>query len=64
MKALELNGKSFKELEKIELDLLKELFNLRMQKGSDQQSKTHLFKEVKKNIARVKTAMTQQQGKK
>lgn len=64
MKAVELKGKSVDDLVKIELDLLKELFNLRMQAGSDQQSKTHLFKEVKRNIARVKTAMTAQQGKK
>ena len=64
MKAIELKGKSVDELVKIELDLLKELFNLRMQNGSGQVSKSHLLRDAKKNVARVKTAITAQQGKK
>jgi large subunit ribosomal protein L29 len=38
-------------------DLLREQFNLRMQKGTGQLAKPHLLKEVRRNIARVKTVM-------
>ena len=64
MKAIELKNKSVDDLEKMELDFLKEVFNLRMQSGSGGLSKTHLLRDAKRNIARVKTAITQQQGKK
>ena len=44
MKVLELKEKSIQELNDLKLDLLKEQFNLRMQKGTGQLAKNHLLK--------------------
>ena len=57
MKAVELRNKSVEELTKELLALLKEQFNLRIQKGSGQQPKSHLFKKVRLDIARIKTIL-------
>jgi large subunit ribosomal protein L29 len=57
MKATELRNKSAEELMKELLALLKERFNLRMQKGAGQPPKSHLFKKVKLQIARIKTIL-------
>lgn len=57
MKASELRKKSVEELAKELLALLKERFNLRIQKGSGQTPKAHLFKKVKLDIARIKTIL-------
>jgi large subunit ribosomal protein L29 len=55
----ELKGKSRDEL-KAELEaLLREQFSLRMQKGSGQLAKPHKIKEVRRNIARVRTVMNE-----
>jgi large subunit ribosomal protein L29 len=59
MKAKELRGRSQAELETQLHDLLKEQFNLRMQKGSGQLSRPSQFKVVRRSIARVKTIMAQ-----
>lgn len=59
MKVEELRNKSVKELGSELLELRKEQFNLRMQKGVGQASRVHLFKINKKNIARVKTIMNE-----
>ena len=40
-------------------DLSKELFELRMQKSTGQLGQTHLLREVKKTIARIKTLMAE-----
>jgi large subunit ribosomal protein L29 len=61
MKASELRGKSRAELQTALHDLLKEQFNLRMQRGTGQFSRPHLMKDVRRNIARVKTVMNEQQ---
>ena len=54
----ELKEKSSEELEKLLLDFARERFNLLIQKSSDDSSlKSHLFKNVKRNIARVKTIL-------
>ncbi len=60
MKANELRGKSQEELKQALLDLLKEQFNLRMQKGSGQLSRPSQMKTVRREIARIKTVMHQQ----
>ena len=39
--------------------LRREQFNLRMQRGTGQFSRPHLMKDVRRNIARVKTIMTE-----
>lgn len=57
MKATELRNKSVDELTKELLALLKEQFNLRMQKGVGQPPKSHLFKKVRLEIARIKTIL-------
>ncbi len=59
MKAEELRGKSVKELNDELLELRKEQFNLRMQKGVGQATRVHQFKLNRKNIARVKTVMNE-----
>ena len=59
MKASELRGKSQTELREALEVLLKEQFNLRMQRGTGQFSRPHLMKDVRRNIARVKTVITE-----
>jgi large subunit ribosomal protein L29 len=60
MKASELRDKSQQELRDILHDLLKEQFSLRMQQGTEQLARHHVIRQVRKNIARVKTLMTEQ----
>lgn len=62
MKASELKEKSMDDLNKELLNLLREQFNLRMQKGTGQLAKPHLMKAVRRNIARVKTVLNQKAG--
>jgi large subunit ribosomal protein L29 len=57
MKASELRNKNISELKKERLDLLREQFNLRMQRATGQLSKPHLFKQVRLNIARINTVL-------
>jgi len=59
MKASELRGKTDAELRETLHELLKEQFNLRMQRGTGQFSRPHLMKDVRRNIARVKTVINQ-----
>ena len=59
MKATELRGKSEVELREALHDLLKEQFSLRMQRGTGQFSRPHLMKDVRRNIARVKTVINE-----
>ena len=59
MNATELRGKTQAELSEALHDLLKEQFNLRMQRGTGQFSRPHLMKDVRRNIARVKTIINQ-----
>ena len=59
MKANDLRQKSEGEL-KSELDvLLREQFNLRMQQGTGQLTRPDQMKKVRRNIARVKTVLTE-----
>jgi large subunit ribosomal protein L29 len=62
MKATELNEKTVEELNSELLGLLREQFNLRMQHASGQLAQTHMLKEVRRNIARVKTVITQKKA--
>ncbi|VAW66106.1 LSU ribosomal protein L29p (L35e) [hydrothermal vent metagenome] len=41
------------------LNLRKEQFNLRMQQGSGEMIKPHLFKKARRDIARIKTVLTE-----
>lgn len=60
MNANELRGKSAEELNSTLIEQRKELFNLRIQKTTGQLSQTHLIKEAKRNIARIKTLLNEQ----
>ena len=59
MKATELKDKSVEELNTELLSLLREQFNLRMQHTTGQLEKTDQLRKVRRNIARVKTILTQ-----
>jgi len=43
--------------------LLREQFNLRMQKATNQASKPHLFRQARRNIARVKMVLSEKAAK-
>ncbi|PIE44431.1 MAG: 50S ribosomal protein L29 [Gammaproteobacteria bacterium] len=62
MKASELREKTVEELNKELIDLLKEQFNLRMRKATGQLSQNHLLGQTKRNIARVKTVLSEKAG--
>ena len=62
MKAQELRQKSVSELKEELVNLLKEQFNLRFQRGSGETPKPHLFKRVRHDIARVKTILHEKEG--
>lgn len=64
MKTIEMRERSSEELQTEKQSLLKELFNLRMQKGMGQTPKTHLFKVVKRNIARINTILKEKEASK
>ncbi|MAZ38526.1 MAG: 50S ribosomal protein L29 [Legionellales bacterium] len=57
MKVSDLKNKSEAELQQEITSLLKEQFNLRMQRGSGQPIKSHRFKEIRKMVARIKTIL-------
>ncbi|MCH7694726.1 MAG: 50S ribosomal protein L29 [Proteobacteria bacterium] len=57
MKATELRGKNPEQLNTLLLDLVRERFNLRMQKGSGQLTKPSQMKAVRRDIARIKTVL-------
>lgn len=59
MKVDELRKQSLEELGNTLKELLQESFKLRMQKATEQKPKTHLLKDVRRTIARVKTLITQ-----
>ena len=54
-----LRGKDAGQMQEELLSLRKEQFNLRMQAALGQQPKSHLVRNARKNIARVKTLLTQ-----
>ena len=62
MKALSLRSKSIEELNTELLTLLREQFNLRIQISSGQLNQTHNLKTVRRNVARVKTVLTEKVG--
>ncbi|MBL1433919.1 50S ribosomal protein L29 [Gammaproteobacteria bacterium AH-315-C21] len=59
MTATELKEKDLAGLNTELLSLLKEQFNLRMSKGTGQLGQTHLIKQVRRNIARVRTVISE-----
>ena len=62
MKAAELRNKSVEDLNKELMELLREQFNLRMQKGTGQLARPHQMRQVRRSIARVKTLLREKAG--
>ena len=63
MKAAQLREKTVEELNEELLSLLRDQFNFRMQKATGQLSQSHLLKQVKRDIARIKTVLNDKTGK-
>ena len=55
----EIRGKSVEELNEELVAAKKELFNLRFQNATNQLDNTSRIKEVRKNIARIQTLITE-----
>ena len=55
----ELNSKSLEELQSDLVAAKKELFNLRFQNATNQLENTARIKDVRKNIARIQTVITE-----
>ena len=64
MKINDLRKKSESELADELLGLRKEQFNLRMQRATGQLSRPDQFDKVRKNIARIKTLLSEQSRQK
>ena len=62
MKASDLRDKSEAELKESLLKLLRDQFNLRMQKGSGQLGQSHLLGQTRREIARVRTVLREKQA--
>ena len=62
MKASNLRARSDEELEGELLELSREAFSLRMQKGTGQLSRPSQPGAVRRNIARVKTVLNERRG--
>ncbi|MCB1649881.1 MAG: 50S ribosomal protein L29 [Pseudomonadales bacterium] len=61
MKANELREKTVAELNEQLNTLYREQFSARMQKSTGQLAQTHLTGSIKKDIARIKTIITEKQ---
>jgi len=55
-----LRAKSADELKNELVELRKEEFNLRMQRGTGQLSNTARFKQIRRQVARIKTILNEQ----
>ena len=61
MKAVDLRAKSIDELNEELVDLRREQFNLRMQHATGELNNNHEHGRVRKDIARVKTVLSELQ---
>lgn len=61
MNAIELREKTVAELNEQLNTLYRDQFNIRMQKSTGQLAQTHLTGNIKRDIARVKTIITEKQ---
>ncbi|MGI9279343.1 MAG: 50S ribosomal protein L29 [Endozoicomonas sp.] len=62
MKAAELREKTVDQLNEELITLLRDQFNFRMQKATGQLNQTHLLKQTRRDIARIKTALNEKAG--
>lgn len=63
MKTNELKEKSVEQLNEVLVDLLKQQFGLRMQHATGQLGRTSEIKQVRRDIARVKTVIAEKGNK-
>ena len=59
MKAAELRTRNTGDLQQLLVELLREQFTLRMQKGSGQLGNPSRFKALRREIARIKTVLNE-----
>lgn len=62
MKAKEYREKSASELKQELLELAREQFNLRMQGATNQLTQSHRVRNVRRDIARIKTVLNEKAG--
>jgi large subunit ribosomal protein L29 len=62
MKAKDLRDQSVEELNTELLNQLQSQFKLRMQAATGQLNQTHLLKQTRRDIARIKTVLQQKTG--
>lgn len=62
MKAKELRDQTAEELKAELLKVREEEFRLRMQHSTGQLAQTHLLKQAQRDVARVKTVLTEKAG--
>jgi large subunit ribosomal protein L29 len=63
MNASDLRKKNAEELTEELLELRKEQFNLRMQQATGQLVRPHEYRRVRRDIARIKTVLHEQQNR-
>ena len=61
MNALELRGMTYSELEEALAESKEELFNLRFQLATNQLDNTSRLKQVRQDVARIRTVMREQE---
>ena len=62
MNTKEIRGMNESDRQKKLIELLREQFNLRMNKASGQLAAPHRIKEVRRDIARIQTVMNESKG--
>lgn len=62
MKASELRAKSAEDLQADLLQLRKEQLKYRIQQSTGQLSQSHLIRQARRDVARIKTALAQKAG--
>jgi large subunit ribosomal protein L29 len=62
MKTQDLRQKSVEELNQELIEQLKADLKLRMQKATGQVAQTHQFKQIRRDIARIKTVLNEMQA--
>lgn len=64
MKIKEVKDLSTEELKQKDISLVEELFRLRMRRGSGQLESPAMMKNLRKDIARIKTVLREREGEK
>lgn len=62
MKTKKFSNMSVKELRDEQIAIQKEIFNLRVQRSIGQTPQTHLFRTLRRDIARIQTRLTEKEG--